>query len=218
MTSKQDHLKTPFSQSLTTVGRGTAEDSKQLSGKSLPCSVSQVISSGIVEINFEVQVGAPWTLPKIQIPILYPEYIRYPIQVGDKGLALAADFRLGGLSGLGSGVPSLTDLPGNLSCLAFLWLGSSSWSEPLDPNSVEIYGVGDKGVILHDGGSTNTLTVDGDGMNLNCTALGVFGTAPIAQKTVSGDLSGSTDTDLKGVVQSLIDALADYGIIVDGTT
>lgn len=149
------HIKTPMVFGLNTFAERKVADAIQKLGKSLPCTVASVVSSGIVTVNFEVN-AAPWTLPQVTVPILYPEYIRYPIQVGDKGACVAFDARLGGLSGLGSGTPNLS-APGNLAALAFDFLGSSAWSAPDDPQAVVIYGP--NGVILRDLGSKSVQTI-----------------------------------------------------------
>ena len=50
------------------------------------------------------------------------------------------------------------------------------------------------------------------------TELGFFAGAKTAKQTVSGSLSGVTDADAKAVLTSLIDALAAYGLITNGTS
>jgi len=158
-----DHLKTPFSQSLQAWAKGKAADATWLLGKGFPCTVSRVISSGVVEVNFQVNAGN-FTLPRVIMPIEYPEYIRFPIQVGDKGVALPANVLLGGISGLGTGLPDLSQ-PANLSGLSFVWLGNTAWTPPIDPNAVEIYGP--NGVILHDTAKETVFTLTGDGITID---------------------------------------------------
>lgn len=163
MTS-DSHLKTPFNLSMQAFAKGKVDETNWNRGKSWPCTVSRVISSGIVEINFEVNAGPTLTLPKIIVPISYPEYIRYPIQIGDKGRVVASDVRLGGITGLGSGLPVLSQ-PGNLTGLAFEWLGNVNWTPATDPNSVEIYGP--NGVIMRDTGSKTVVTLTPDGITID---------------------------------------------------
>lgn len=156
-----EHLKIPLFQSLEAVSRQRVQDAVQLAGKALPCSVSEVVSSGIVKVRFEVN-ATPWTLPEVTVPIGYPEYIRYPVQVGDKGVVRPADARLGGLSGLGSGTPTL-DQPANLSALTFFWLGSSNWTAALDPTALEFYSpVGP--VIIRSADGMTKITVSNGGV------------------------------------------------------
>lgn len=156
------HLKTPLNLSLNRLAGNRAKQQAFMAGKSLPCTVSEVVSSGIVKVSFQVN-GGKLTIPQVTMPIEAPEYIRYPIQKGDKGMAIAASVRLGGMSGLGSGQPDLSQ-PANLAGLSFVWLGNKNWTAPIDPNSVEIYGVEDGGVILRDGNNTVRVTLSSDGI------------------------------------------------------
>jgi hypothetical protein len=153
--SDQAHLKTPLAESLPRIAQAAAGDRALLAGKSLPCSVVEVVSSGIVTVKFEVN-SDPWTLPQVTMPILGAEYVRYPIKVGDKGMAVAAGARLGGLSGLGGGVAGL-DQPANLSALSFMWLGSTEWSDPGDSQAVVLYGP--NGTVMRDTRSASVVTV-----------------------------------------------------------
>ena len=150
-----DAIKNSLSASLQPFAKGKVADGLQSLGQRYPCTVAEVISSGIVLVNFEVN-AAPFTLPKKKVPVVGSEYVRLPIQVGDKGMCITADARLGGMTGLGSGTPGLTR-PGNLSALAFIWLGNTAWSIVDDPDAVVIYGP--NGVILRDTAKTNTLTI-----------------------------------------------------------
>ena len=187
-------LKTPFAKSLAEWGTGVTADGIQQLGKALPCSVVEVVSSGIVTVSFEI-AGSPYTLPNVTIPIFGSTYIRYPIHVGDLGVAFAADARLGGVSGLGGGVAGLVT-PGNLTALMFAWCGSSKWTPTIDPEAVDIWG----------------------NVTVSPSEFGAFGHAKAAQQTVAGALSAVTDPAAKAVLLSLITALAEYGLIVDGTT
>lgn len=189
-----DFTKKPLGRSVNQVAERRAADAIHSSGRSLPCSVVAVVSSGIVTVSFEVD-ATPFTLPRVTVPIAVPSYIRYPVSVGDKGLVIAADARLGGVSGLGTGTANLSE-PGNLTALAFVWLGSTSWAGAMDPEALEIM--------------TN-VSVKGD-------ALGFFGEASVPQQEVTGPLSAVTNPAAKAVLTSLIAALAASGLIRDSTT
>lgn len=117
--------KTPFAQSLQRIAQAKATDSVQTKGKNLPCTVTEVISPGIVRVSFDVD-ATPATLPQVIMPVGKPPYIQYPIQVGDAGVAMSADVRLGALTGLGGGTPNLQDAVGNLAAMTFFWLGKKS--------------------------------------------------------------------------------------------
>lgn len=148
-----NHLKNPLLQSLNQFAQKKAISRIQELGKALPCSVVSV-NGAIVTVQFNV--NSEFTLPQVTIPLFGPIYIRYPIQPGDLGIVIPADAYLGGVSGLGGGVASLT-ARNNLSALVFLPIGNTAWSE-VDPNAVTIYGP--NGVVLRDtaSGSIFTLT------------------------------------------------------------
>jgi len=64
------------------------------------------------------------------------QYLRQPIKKGDKGICIAANARLGGITGLGLGVASLVGIT-NLGGLVFLPIGNINWDE-VDPDAVVI--------------------------------------------------------------------------------
>jgi hypothetical protein len=145
--------KTPLARSLNDFAAGRAQNAIQRLGKVLPCSVVKV-AGAIVTVKFEVR-EAPFTLPHATMPVFGPEYIRYPIQVGDKGMAVAADAYLGEMSGLGVGSADLSQRA-NLSQLVFLPHGHAKWF-PVDGNAVVLYGP--NGVVLRDQFGSCTLTL-----------------------------------------------------------
>lgn len=144
--------KTPFGRTINQVAEAKVAQAIQQLGKALPCSVVAV-SGSIVTVKFEV--AGPFTLNNVTMPMFGPEYIRYPIQVGDKGVTIPADAYLGGMSGLGGGVAGMT-LPANLSALVWLPISNQAWSS-VDPNTVTIYGP--NGVVLRNTASTSTLVL-----------------------------------------------------------
>ena len=186
--------KTPLAQSLQKLGRAKAQDAVQMLGRGLPCTVDSVDGPGVVTVNF-AEATSPTPLPKMQMPVNKPRYIKYPIQVGDIGVALSADLRTGGLTGLGVGVPNLQDTVANLSGMTFFWLGHSDEAF-IDAEALDLYG------------------------NILCTPtkLAFFAGSKAAKQTVSGALSAVTDPAAKAVLTSLIHALAAYGLITDGTS
>jgi len=146
--------KTPLAKSLNAFATGKALDAIQLLGKALPASVVSA-AGGIVTVTFELQ--SDFTLPQVTIPLATSQYIRVPLQPGDKGMVIPADARLGGVSGLGDGTATL-DQPGNLSALAFVPLANSSWFA-VDGSVLTMYGP--KGVTLRNvAGSTSVKLAD----------------------------------------------------------
>jgi hypothetical protein len=191
--------KTPFAGSINDFARAKAQDAIQLTGRSLPCSVVQA-QGAIVRVKFEVQ-SSVFTLPNVTVPLFGPEYIRYPIQKGDKGVVFAADAYLGGMSGLGGGVADLTQRA-NLSTLVFFPIGNKAWTI-VDPNAVTIYGP--NGVVFRDTNSASTFTLTPSGMTLktnnftlNCggtqVAVSPAGVVITGNLTVTGTVIGGTDS------------------------
>lgn len=117
-----NEYKTPLAQSLNLLGDKRASDALAKLGKGLPCTVQQVVSPGIVVVNFEVE-AIPFALPQVKMPVCKHASIQYPIKPGDPGVALSADLRTGALTGLASSKARLTDTVGNLSAMTFFWLG-----------------------------------------------------------------------------------------------
>lgn len=208
-----DFLKKPLGRSLNDLAQQRARDALQSSGRSLPCSVTAVVSSGIVTVKFEVN-AAPFTLPSITVPVMMSRYVRIPVQVGDMGVVLAADARLGGVTGLGSGVANLSE-PANLGALMFCPLGSTAWSE-VDLDTT----------VIFDPSEAHRIEVSGDGVSIDsgaiktdgATKLGHYGIAPVTRQSVTGALTSITDANAKAVILSLINALNANGIILKATT
>ena len=149
--------KTPFGRTINQLAEAKALQAIQQLGKALPCSVVAV-SGSIVTVKFEM--NSPYTLPNVTMPMFGPEYIRYPIKAGDKGVTLPADAYLGGMSGLGGGVAGVT-LPTNLSALVFLPISNQAWFA-VDPNAVTIYGP--NGVVLQDTTARSSLILTPTGI------------------------------------------------------
>jgi len=159
-----EHLKNPLALSMNQFVSGKSADALQGQGQIYPCTVTKV-TGAIVTVNFEVQTVQ--TIPQATMPVAESIYLRLPIQVGDKGVAMTADTYLGGISGLGGGTADTTQLA-NLSTLIFVPIGNSGWPS-VDANAVVITGVGTDGVLLRSGDATVTfkLTSSGIAINLN---------------------------------------------------
>lgn len=115
--------KTPLASTLPGFARTLIEKGEELDGYALPCHVISVDGS-IVTIAFDIQTAK--TLNQVTIPVLFPEYIRLPIRVGDRGVTIPFDAYLGPSSGQGGSVATLLK-PGNLGGLAFLPIGNANW-------------------------------------------------------------------------------------------
>ena len=138
------------------------------------------VKGAIITVKFEI-TDPVLTLPNVTVPLFGPEYIRYPIQPGDKGVVFSCDAYIGGMSGLGGGVASLTQ-PTNLSALVFFPIGNTQWVT-VDPQAVVIYGP--NGVVLRDAQSQVTFT-------LTPTAIVIKGNVTIqGNLAVQGSLSAT---------------------------
>jgi hypothetical protein len=176
--------KVPLARSLNDFAIARSKSALAQVGKSLPCSVVSV-SGSIVTVKFELKAGV-LTMPQVTIPVFGPEYIRYPIQPGDKGMAISADAYLGQMTGLGDGVADLTPR-GNLSMLVFMPIGNKNWSASGDPLSTVIYGP--NGVVLKDAHGDGTLTLNGHSLSVKVPAE-IRMTAPTT--VITGNLTVGT--------------------------
>jgi hypothetical protein len=156
-----NYQKTPLDWSLNTWGRGKAREFSQQLGKSYPCHVVAIVKSGVVTIQFDV--NSTYNMPEIAtVPVAEPEYVRYPIQVGDRGVAFSADAYLGGVTGLGTGTAGLAQ-PGNLSVLVFQPLANASW-QTVDNNALTLYGP--NGVVIEDSNKKTVITLTPTGVTI----------------------------------------------------
>lgn len=127
-----------------------ALDQIQMTGRALPCSFISWVSEGIALVKFEVSSG--FTLQNIKAPVYGAQYVRYPIQEGEKGLLIPAAASIASISGQSAGTATLAQ-PANLSALTFLPIGNTAWQD-VDHSVVTIYGP--EGVTLRDASSAST--------------------------------------------------------------
>lgn len=157
--------KTHFARSINEQATQKALSAIQTLGKSLPCHVIAV-SGSIVTVRFDIR--SSFTLPDVTCPMNGPEYLRFPIQAGDengtKGVAMSADYYIGGVSGLGGGIADLT-LRANLSALIFFPIANSNWTATDNPNASVLYGP--DGAIIRTIDMSNVLTVDKTNVRTN---------------------------------------------------
>ena len=155
--------KTPLAQTLQRFTEKKIEDYQNTLGQILPCSVLS-ISDSMVTVNFEILSGE-LTLPQVTMPIAESPYVRLPIQVGDKGICIAADTRLGGISGLGiNGSPAPLSKPSNLGGLVFIPIANKNW---FTVNSQYLVLYGPTGVEITTANQDCTLTLNSSGITIN---------------------------------------------------
>lgn len=150
-----------FAKSMNNFAEVKIAEAMELVGKVLPATV--VSQSGkMVTVSFSL-TSIPFTLPQVTIPLFGPEYVRYPMQPGDRGIVIPADTYIGGMSGLGGGVADLTQ-PTNLSALVYLPISNTEWQD-VDGQVVTVYGP--EGVTLRDSGSNTTFLLKPDSIAIS---------------------------------------------------
>jgi hypothetical protein len=172
------HQKAPLTRTLNAFAQQRALDEIQQTGKALPGHVIAV-SGSLVTVNFDVTGG---TFGQPTIPVFGPEYIRYPIKVGDKGYAMAADATLSQISGQGTATADITYQRGNLSNLVWMPIASKAWGAVINGFLV-LYGNTGDGVVIQDvvGASpstylkitTGTIQLTAGGKTLSISSAGI---------------------------------------------
>lgn len=150
-----------FASSMNRFTERKIENALQKSGKVLPASVVKQ-TGNMITVSFELR-DIPYVLPQVTIPLFGPQYIRYPMQPGDKGIAIPADTYIGGVSGQGGGIADMTP-PANLSALVFLPISNTEW-QGVDGQVVTVYGP--EGVTLRDSGSNTTFLLKPDSIAIS---------------------------------------------------
>ncbi len=146
--------KYPFLKAFNNAIQAGAEDRDMASGRSLPCHVVAV-DGQIVTVQFDLLPDGV-QYPEVTIPVATFEYIRYPIQTGDRGVTVAADVSLRGVSGLGTGIASRA-LSFSLVPLFFVPLSNAGWTKE-DANKIVLYGP--DGGILKTADGASSITVE----------------------------------------------------------
>lgn len=176
--------KLPLARTLPRAIHNQVNDAFQREGQALPCSVVSV-AGAIVTVKFEV--NSAFTLPNVTVPLAGAEYIRYPIQKGDKGYVIPADARLAGMSGIGGGVSDLSQ-PANLTALVFFPFANAKWSN-VDSQAVTIYGP--NGVALRDSQNKSNITLIPSGIAVSTDTFTVNANS-------SANIASSGTTSISG--------------------
>jgi hypothetical protein len=116
-------------------------------GQSLPVALSKVVG-GIVTGNFQMVSGTGqgsqqtggFTLPPVEMPALMSQYLRLPLQPGEKGVTMGADTSIDNVSGLGRNTPQSYTRPANMGPSVFVPVANKDW-ETTKPNYITMYGV-----------------------------------------------------------------------------
>jgi len=195
--------KLPFAVTMTNYIQNKIDTNQENFGWQLPCRVVAV-NGAIVTVAFEIDQSNGLTFPQVECAIAESTYVQIPVQVGDFGICIAANARLGGINGLGSGVAPLTT-PLNLEGLVYVPISSANW-DTLDPNAVVINAPNGAIIRTINGNSivtiseteislafgSTTVTLNSSGVSINGT-LTINGT-PFLTHEHTGVQSGTSNT------------------------
>ena len=182
--------KIPLAISLANFTEQSVQEGLSGLGQVYPCTVKSVGLDGsgnaIVTVNFEINpvssTGTKITLPPVTMPISESKYIRIPVQVGDQGIAVSASVRIGGITGLGTGLAPLSPAS-NLGALVFMPVSNVNW-ETLDPDAVVINAPNGAIIRTVDGKAVVTISKDQIKLDYNGKNIIING----SNITINGDL------------------------------
>ena len=159
--------KKAFNVSLSELLQQRIASAADQAGQAWPCHVVSV-EAGIVTVAFDVDPGI-LTLPTVSMPVAESIYVRLPVQVGDKGLAISASVSIGALSGLGAEAPPTLTNPGNLAAMVFVPVASFAWPATGFGDAVVVQGP--DGVVLRRLDDSARVII-GDGGNITVVTTG----------------------------------------------
>ncbi|WP_324028579.1 phage baseplate protein [Pantoea sp. JZ2] len=153
--------KTPFISTLSGMMSDVNRSQAALKGRELPCHVVGVRGQ-IVTVQFDM-LPEGINFPQITIPVATFPYIRYPIQAGDRGVTIAADVSLRGVSGLGPGIANLSYTL-SLTPLFFVPIANAEWPGE-NPNKIVLYGP--EGALIKTSDGKTSVSIDSDKIALS---------------------------------------------------
>ena len=179
--------KTPFAVSMNNFAEQKISAYEQILGQVYPCSVIEVNEvNAIVTVNFEVDNQGLFTLPQVTCPIIGSKYIRIPVQVGDTGICISASTKIGNITGLGSGLPTLTPAS-NLGALVFVPIGNANW-QITDLNSIVLFSPNGDSIVTI-GNDQIKLAFQDKNIIINATGITINGDVQVNGKiTSTGDV------------------------------
>lgn len=177
-------------QSLANFQASAIDNNENLTGKALPCHVVAVNGS-IVTVQFDILPSAA-TLPQITIPVQTYEYIRPPIQVGDKGVTMPTSVSMRGVSGLGAGMADMSRPP-SLTALMFVPVANIGWAA-VDPDMLTLYGP--DGVVVRTQDGSTFVTVKPGEVTVKAETIRLEGNiilaGPVSQEASEGVSSAAS--------------------------
>lgn len=159
-----DAQKTPFVKSMEKYVSQMFSYFHETLGKSYPAVVEEVDSTNtIVTVSIQVQDDVQ-QFPKVKCPLINPQYIRFPIAKGQKGVIFSADAYLGGMSDIGGGVATLSQ-QANLTNAVFVPLGNALLSPTDDAQATVLYGPNGVVAKTSDDNQTAKMVINTEGIS-----------------------------------------------------
>lgn len=198
--------KIPLAISLANFTEQSVQEGLSGLGQVYPCTVKEVGVDGegntVVTVNFEINpvssTGNKITLPPVTMPIAESSYIRLPVQVGDTGIAISASVRIGGITGLGTGLAPLSPAS-NLGALVFLPVSNVNW-DTLDPDAVVINAPNGSIIRTEDGKAIVTVAKDKITVAYGSTTMVVNNSnvTITGNLVVNGSITGNNGFNISG--------------------
>jgi len=192
-----DYEKLYAQQKLQQIAENAALKALQATGRALPCTVT-AIDGALVTVQFDVV--APYTLYPLQLPKAESQWLRAPVQVGDKGMTVSADTLVTTAAGVSSGTPDVQVDYGNLGP-TLVWIPIANVDFPTTPDPNKAWLNGPNGAVLSDTAQTVGVTCD---HTLQLVTIYAGGNTIV----VNADPS---------IVTTVIGALGNLQTVVDGT-
>lgn len=164
----------------------------ELTGQALPCHVVAV-NGQIVTVQFDILPESA-ILPEVTIPTAGWEYIRNPVQIGDKGFTVPASVSLRGISGLGDGMATMS-IPPSLSALVFVPVANINWSD-VDPDKLVMYGP--KGVLARTKAGGASVDIENEVIVIKAPRIRLEGIIELAGPITQVDTGAGTTARMIG--------------------
>jgi hypothetical protein len=152
-----DALITPLSLTLPHTMDGRTQDKHQVTPQEIPVTVASVIGEFV---KVKAEMHGSFTIPQFEVAGNWGEFIRPPIVVGSKGHASAADYYLGGMTGLGGGTADYRDR-GNLTTHVFRAVSQKNFPTNTHRNTQASLISGPQGAVINDAQQKTTIVVNG---------------------------------------------------------
>lgn len=201
-------FKKPLGRALNALAEQRVRDVLETTGLALPCTVLSV-QDYFVTVNFDVTESLGLT--QVSCPISMWNYVRVPVQPGDKGMVIAADAYLDVATGLNGGAASDLTPPGNLSALVFIPICNKSQT----PNNGMLVLMGPNGVDIKDQNGNSLIHITPTGITINwpvAVPLILNGNVQVnGNLMLSGSIQGAAGGSYASDIKTSGDVIANVG-------